>query len=142
MGRKLVSLSDASENGSSDQCSMETLGCNRYPIFDLKGSSGDELMSTLNGLLPCDEWTNDQKENGSNPCIYLVAPPLTLGDIVIGPDCFLGPYRCTRTQTYRPHLTTEDFPPLDGSLVSLLWKMELSTYRVTCDKRMYVSTSL
>jgi phosphatidylinositol glycan class Z len=115
-----------------DYCSTATLGCGSSPIIDLKGSSVDILMSALSEQLACDNGDHGVKD--SNVYVYLVAPPLTMGKVVLGHDCFLEEsYSCRHILSYRPHLTTEDFPPFDASLANTLWSMELTVYEISCN---------
>ena len=123
----------ASAGGDTQgSCSMESLGCGNVAIIDLKESSVETLLSTLNEHVAC----GNRGENDSygEEQVYLVSPPLKMDCVAIGTDCFLGasPYSCRRIQSYRPHLTTEDFPPFDGSIVNMLSNMELGVYEITC----------
>jgi GPI mannosyltransferase 4 len=113
-------------------CSMATPSCGTSPIIDLKGSSVDFLVSALSEQLACDSSDHGAKDN--NVHVSLVAPPLTKGRVVLGHDCFLDEsYSCRHVRSYRPHLTTEDFPPFEASLANTLWSMELTVYDISCN---------
>jgi phosphatidylinositol glycan class Z len=131
MAKECLAENSDSMSGK-DNCSTATPRCGSVPIIDLKGSSVDTLTSALSEQLTCDNGDHGSKD--SNDYIYLVAPPLTMGTVVLGHDCFLGEsFRCRHMRSFRPHLTTEDFPPFDGSLLNTLWRMELCVYEISCD---------
>jgi len=112
-----------------EYCSVETHGCGRFPIIDLKGSSDETLLSSLNEHLLC-----SQGQESRDGHVYLVSPPLRMGDLAIGSGrCSLGAsYSCRHIQHHWPHLTTEDFPPFDGSIGNMLSSLELSVYEIAC----------
>ena len=115
-----------------DYCSTATPGCGTSPIIDLKGSSVDVLMSALSDHLACG--SSDHGAKDSNSHVFLVAPPLTTGRVVLRHDCFLEEsYSCRHVRSYRPHLTTEDFPPFEESLANTLRNMELNVFEISCN---------
>jgi phosphatidylinositol glycan class Z len=116
----------------NDYCSTATRGCGSFPIIDLKGSSVDTLTSALSEHIICHN--GDHGSRDSNDYVYVLAPPLTTGTVVLGHDCFVGEsYSCRHVRSFRPHLTTEDFPPFEGSLISALWSMELCVFEISCN---------
>ena len=110
---------------------MESLACTtNVPIIDLKGSSAETLLVGIAERLSC----GSEVENKAKERVYLVSPPIHMGDIAIdSSECSLGTsFRCQHVQSHWPHLTTEDLPPFEGSIRNMLSKFNLGTYEITC----------
>lgn len=117
----------------SKYCLTKSFSCGNVPIIDLKGSPIEDLLSALNEHLACGDRDADNTEIDSGR-VYLVSPPLKMGTVVIGANgCSLGEsYICNQITSFRPHLTTEDFPSFDGSILNFLSNLELSYYDISC----------
>jgi len=141
------------ENGVCHRISFDTSGI--YPqsacqeekvrIVDLKGSGLDDLWDTLQSELNCAK-IGDNSE--SNSFLYLVVPFfaefLAKSDsnqnfgFTLSSRCQLpgavydAVYDCNHVQSYGPHLTTEDFPPFDGSVLKFYNSLSLNVFNVSC----------
>lgn len=121
---------DGNETSDNEYClTTGSVSCNAFPIIDLKGSNVETLLSAIEEHMSC---VSGEESNHAH--VYLVTPPLRLEDLAVGSgSCSIGAsYSCQHIQSYRPHLTTEDFPLFDGSVRNLLLNLELSVYKVTC----------
>ena len=106
--------------------------CRDIPIVDLKGSSVENLRDTLHELLEC-----SIDHSSGKGYIHLITPP-SMETIdgrrwsLSGNDCEIPGYKCAILWSYSPHLTTEDPPSFDGSLLTFYQGMNLNIYEITC----------
>ena len=149
---KSRSCSSHQENGVCDTISFDAFGkeiddaCqkDKVRIVDLKGSGPNKLWDTLQSELPC---TEIEENSESIFFLYLVVPaPLVaesdsddgFGSTISSRQgvCQLAneKYDCIHVQSYGPHLTTEDFPPLVGSMLEFNSMLALSVYNISCAK--------
>jgi phosphatidylinositol glycan class Z len=115
----------------NSECSIESLSCIiNVPIVDLKGSSAESLLVAIEESLS----SGSKVESKTKERVYLVSPPIRMGDVVIYPnECSLGTsFSCERVESHWPHLTTEDFPPFEGSIRNVLSNFNLGIYEITC----------
>eukprot|EP00536_Pseudo-nitzschia_multiseries_P004098 jgi/Psemu1/187255/e_gw1.66.141.1 len=123
---------DASSRYDESACQEE-----KVHIVDLKGSGLDKLWDTLQSELPCSELGDDSE---SNSFLYIVVPFLAENDsnddygFTFSSRCQLpnGVYDCYHVQSFGPHLTTEDFPPFNGSALRFYNSMTLNVYNISC----------
>ena len=109
-------------------------------FVDLKGSSLDVLQDTLHELLECPTKAGVADSNNTERSVVDVIAPWIQEDdpqvLVLTPDdCWIGDsFHCTPVRSFGPHLTTEDFPSLDGSITDVLQRFQLSVHRVRCNQ--------
>lgn len=110
-------------------------------VLDLKGSGVEKLWETLRTELPC-----SNPEPDSNNFLYLVVPSTVAGKNNNGnTPSFLSrvgregrfqfpeeTYEWNYIKGYGPHLTTEDFPKLDGSVAEFYNMLSLDVYNISC----------
>jgi hypothetical protein len=100
------------------------------------------LTTALVGELQCSELGNHEMA-ARRRYVHLVAPPFQIennhdhGSFTMttqNSNCQLGSdYSCERIWTYWPHLTTEDFPVLQGGSISnFMASFQLSIYKIGC----------
>lgn len=104
-------------------------------IVDLKGSSPESLWEALAAELACATPESDRSESRA----YTVVPYLKEEDFVFADkdQCILpgGLYDCKFVAEFGPHLTTEDFPSIEGtnSTESLYYELfVLGMYEISC----------
>jgi hypothetical protein len=109
-------------------------------IVDLNGSSLETLWSMLKKQLPCHR--DYQASNlGIYDKVHLVVPFLPENvDEAGNAYAFAGElcqipgniYDCMEVSTFGPHLTTEDFPPFNGSIEEFYKQFALNIYKISC----------
>ena len=112
--------------------------CRNIRMIDLNGSSLVTLRNTLDAELFCSKESDQPMEAGRY--VHVTMPPLvgTLDEEHGGlwffsvNDCSIPGYNCKVLWGYVPHLTTEDPPLFDGSLLKAYQGMKLNIYEVSC----------
>ena len=124
----------SSGTGSSgtDVCQDEQEGqCGR--VVDLKGSDLQTLKESLETRLSCSTASNETK-----PYVYLVTPPLyEMEDNLwsFSEKCNIPNHNCQLLWQHSNHLSTEDPPLLDGSLVNFYDGLVLNVFNITCPEK-------
>lgn len=121
-----------------DVCAVSS--CPQVSVHDLNGSDGHGLTTALVGKLQCSE--PGTHETARHPYLHLIAPPFQIENdhhhrrftmSTHNGVCQLGSdYSCEHIWTYWPHLTTEDFPVFEGSILNFIASFELTIYKVSC----------
>jgi phosphatidylinositol glycan class Z len=106
-------------------------------IVDLNGSNFKKLLDTLDQELDC----SFERGEFDNRSVNVVVPFLHDIDGEVGYS-FAGDaggcqfpgtsYDCHHVASFGPHLSTEDVPPFDGSLLRLYDAMVMGVYSVSC----------
>jgi GPI mannosyltransferase 4 len=123
-----------------DVCAISS--CPQITLHDLNGSDAQSLTTALVVELQCSELGNHEMA-ARRRYVHLVAPPFQIendhdhGSFTMttqNGNCQLGSdYSCERIWTYWPHLTTEDFPVLQGGSISnFMASFQLSIYKIGC----------
>lgn len=123
-------------------------GCQRdaIRIIDLKGSGLHKLWDTLELEIPCAK--DGYFLEDSNNLVYVTVPFMAEGD-TLGESSFVfsptsdrrirkipyGDYEYVHITSYGQHLTTEDFPPFDGSFLKFYDRLSLNVYAISCAER-------
>lgn len=94
-------------------------------IIDLKGSSQEKLTVVLEEhFLQCSKHKRQRKHQTVN----IVTQPYLLSKEWI----YRNDFDLIQLSSYWPHLSTENFPPFTGDLLSFVASMELVQYEVLC----------
>ncbi len=115
----------------SGQCTEEEfpdIG-EREVVLDLQSADASVLLKVIRNWLPC----NDQYEESSNLSLQLVSPPSVILPLVSkNSDDEWRNYSILSMKDYHGHISTEDWPTFDGSVVKFLEQLKLEVYNVTC----------
>ncbi|KAL7460816.1 hypothetical protein ACHAXS_001256 [Conticribra weissflogii] len=110
--------------------------CGMLAILDLQGSNSTKLVSVLEKLLPCTRNTQNLADAGSSyddmNMIYIVSPPVVVSSLKGFGRIGLDTYSFRKLHGYRGHVSTEDWPIFNGTIMSFVEDLELAVYRVSC----------
>ena len=127
------SLGNIMEKGGTTTCNANderrrvscerdiALACDNQVIIDLQGREAQVLLEVLQERLPCHQRTDKS--------LLLIAPApvmISLTEKEWREYTFLSVYG------HRAHISTEDWPMLNGTFRSFVDQMELVTYNVSC----------
>ena len=120
------------DRGRDDMVCINRWGaCMDTRIIDLKDADAGRLIETLQQELRCSDTAGPSSQH-----VLVAAPHLHLQGkdalVSFSSDCTISGYICTPVWRYSPHLTTEDFPPLDWSLSKLFNALKFNIYEVSC----------
>jgi phosphatidylinositol glycan class Z len=112
-------------------------------IVDLNGSASTILWDTLKSELDCTEKMGiPVPEKKPRESVHLAVPYLLNAEMetsssysFAGEDhCKLSvdSYNCSFVASFGPHLSTEDFPPFDGAILSFYKRLAFNVYEITC----------
>ena len=104
-------------------------------ILDLKGNDSLILLDTLENHLPCQE-----SEDETSFPIYLITPPSVANSLAAqqesqskSEDIVWEKYNLRKNYASQHiHVSTEDWPVWDGSLMRFIDQLQLVVYEVTC----------
>lgn len=121
---------------SPEECNTLSLHPDNI-ILDLQGNDSSVLLTTLQNILTC---TNDERDNSGSR--YLVTP-LSIATYLARNELQSDTYNLDhfKWEGYNfhkmytspiIHVSTEDWPTWDGSVVNFLNQLQLVTYQVKC----------
>ncbi|KAL3810410.1 hypothetical protein ACHAXA_007038 [Cyclostephanos tholiformis] len=103
----------------------------REVILDLQRADSSILLKVFRTWLPC----NDQDVADSDTSLQLVSPPaviLPLATINSGEEW--SKYSILSLKDYHGHISTEDWPKFDSSVITFLDQLKVEVYTVTCSR--------
>jgi hypothetical protein len=125
---------DVAVGGECDQSRGSTR--QRKIILDLKGANSSVLLEVLNEWLPCHGPNISVEDSNSNHFIQLISIPAVILPLVKksnGSSALLfDAYAITTITSYDNHISTEDWPAFEGSIVSFINQLRLDVYIITC----------
>lgn len=127
---------DVAVGGKCDQSSSSTRLTNM--ILDLKGAHSSVLLKVLHEWLPCHGPNISVEDSNSNHFIQLISIPAVILPLVkkssgSSTAVMFDEYIITTITSYDSHISTEDWPAFEGSIVSFINQLRLDVYTITCN---------
>ena len=135
-------IEEACEVESTTKTCMRDVDEGTDVILDLKGADSTVLLALLRKRLSCssresyvsEESADELIVNTENMVVYLISPQAALLPMVKRPDDSMiwDTYSILSAWDYHGHITTEDWPPYQGSAIDFLGQLKLGMYAVSC----------
>jgi len=108
---------------------------NEVIILDLQGEESSVLLDAIRQWMPCPSADDiNEKANFNNVggnFLHLYSPPAAMLPLLREQNW--EEYTITSTtKDYHPHISTEDWPVIDGSISQFMGQLRLSQYSVSC----------
>lgn len=139
------SICEASEGDYVEETCLDDLQHQTEVILDLQGANSWVLLELLRNLLPChspdiddgDTAAGKLSDSADDRFLYLVSPSAVILPLIeehneSSATMKWAEYSIISHHSHNGHISTEDWPPFDGSVKKFLGQLKLDLYSVSC----------
>lgn len=141
-GSGIKRIEEVCKLDSSSKTCIHDDGVGADVFLDLKGAESTVLLAVLRKWLSCPcreldvgiESFDDLSDNIEAVIVYLISPQAALLPLMARTNeaMIFDQYSIVPTWYYQLHITTEDWPAFEGSVLDFLGQLKLGMYAISC----------